>query len=519
MLEENLGKIQPLHKSGVGIKGGVVGRYLSLDMGAESGRLVIVEIGKTEIATEVLYRFETPVVQDSLGRRCWDFPKIVDEIVHGLAIASAHGPFESLGVDTWGLDFGLLDKNQNLVSLPVSHRDHRTDGYLAKAAEVVGLERLHYETGAQLLEINSIFQLLAIADKTPSELEQTHYLQLMPDLILHALTGSIGTEYTIASTTGLYDTQSNDWAYDLAKDLGIPMRFFGKVEDPGTFRGVLSPDIQAATGIGPLKCIATASHDTAAAVVATPLESPGSAYISSGTWSLMGVELESPITNETTLLERLTNEGGFNRSIRLLRNITGLWIIQEVRRDLKSQGIEISYNDLVAAAKSQTDPWRTLFYVDAPIFVYAGGMIERIQRYARETGQPVPETPGEIAQATFASLALQYARTADVLEKCSGVAMPAIHIVGGGSQNEHLSQMTADVSNKEVIAGPIEATALGNAVVQAIATGEIADINSARALISSSKVKFGTYQPTNSHGLREQIKAVRARYQELISHK
>ncbi len=494
-----------------------MGRYLSLDMGAESGRLVVVDIGHDAISTEVLYRFETPVVHDSLGRRCWNFPKIVEEIIHALSLAAPRGPFDSLGVDTWGLDFGLLDQNQQLVSLPVSHRDHRTDGYLAKASGIVGTERLHYETGAQLLEINSIFQLLAIADKTPDELERAHYLQLMPDLILHALTGKIGTEYTIASTTGLYDTQQNEWAYKLAKDLNIPMHVFGTVEDAGTIRGVITPEIQSKTGIGPLRCIATTSHDTASAVVATPLESPGSAYISSGTWSLMGVEIDSPITNEITLTERLTNEGGFDRSIRLLRNITGLWIIQEVRRDLKSQGIDISYIDLVAAAKSEPDPWRTLFYVDAPEFIYAGGMIARIQEYAKATGQPIPHTPGEIAQATFASLALQYAHTADVLAECSGLAMPAIHIVGGGAQNEHLSQMTADISNKEVITGPIEATAIGNAIVQAIATGEIADIGSARSLIASSGMKVGTYQPTRDTVVRDQISAVRRRYEELIS--
>jgi rhamnulokinase len=441
----------------------------------------------------------------------------VEEIIHALSLAAPRGPFDSLGVDTWGLDFGLLDQNQQLVSLPVSHRDHRTDGYLAKASGIVGAERLHYETGAQLLEINSIFQLLAIADKTPDELERAHYLQLMPDLILHALTGKIGTEYTIASTTGLYDTQQNEWAYKLAKDLNIPMHVFGTVEDAGTIRGVITPEIQSKTGIGPLRCIATTSHDTASAVVATPLESPGSAYISSGTWSLMGVEIDSPITNEITLTERLTNEGGFDRSIRLLRNITGLWIIQEVRRDLKSQGIDISYIDLVAAAKSEPDPWRTLFYVDAPEFIYAGGMIARIQEYAKATGQPIPHTPGEIAQATFASLALQYAHTADVLAECSGLAMPAIHIVGGGAQNEHLSQMTADISNKEVITGPIEATAIGNAIVQAIATGEIADIGSARSLIASSGMKVGTYQPTRDTVVRDQISAVRRRYEELIS--
>lgn len=494
-----------------------MGRYLSLDMGAESGRLVLVEISQEAISTEVIYRFETPVIEDALGRRCWNFPKIVEEIIHSLSLAAPRGPFDSLGVDTWGLDFGLLDKNQKLVSLPVSHRDHRTDGYLAKASEIVGAERLHYETGAQLLEINSIFQLLAIIDKTPDELEKAKYLLLMPDLILHALTARIGTEYTIASTSGLYDTQQNEWAYKLARDLNIPMEVFGTVEDAGTNRGVLIPEIQAKTGIGPLACIATTSHDTASAVVATPLESPGSAYISSGTWSLMGVEIDAPITNEITLTQRLTNEGGYDRSIRLLRNITGLWIIQEVRRDLKAQGVDISYIDLVKAAKSETDPWRTLFYVDAPEFIYAGGMIARIQNYARETGQPIPATPGEIAQATFASLALQYAHTADVLAECSGLAMPAIHIVGGGAQNEHLSQMTADVSNKEVINGPIEATAIGNAVVQAIASGEIADISSARKLIASSAMKIATYQPTKDKEIRSRIALVRQRYEELIS--
>jgi rhamnulokinase len=230
----------------------------------------------------------------------------------------------------------------------------------------------------------------------------------------------------------------------------------------------------------------------------------------------MGVEIGSPIINEITLRERLTNEGGFDRSIRLLRNITGLWIIQEVRRDLKSQGVDLTYIELVELAKQESDPWRTLFFVDAPIFVYAGEMISRIQGYARETGQPIPETPGQLAQATFASLALQYAKTADVLAECSGLPMPAIHIVGGGAQNEHLSQMSADLSQREVITGPIEATAMGNAIVQAIATGEIRDIAAAREMISSSKLHFGSYHPTSDLARKAEISKVRARYEELI---
>ncbi len=489
-------------------------RYLSLDMGAESGRLVIVDVA-SKISTEVLYRFETPITQDQLGRRCWDFPKIIEEVTHALTLAAPHGPYESLGVDTWGLDFGFLDENKELVALPVSHRDHRTDGYLDKASAMVGRDRLHFETGAQLLEINSIFQLLSITENSPEELKRAKYFQLIPDLILAALTGNVGTEYTIASTTGLYDTLNNQWSLQLARDLGIPVHIFGDVEDAGTVRGVLKPELQEKTGIGSLKCVATTSHDTAAAVVATPLEFPGSAYISSGTWSLMGVEIDTAITNEITLDERLTNEGGFDRSIRLLRNITGLWIIQEVRRDLKSQGIDISYVELVELAQKESQPWRTLFYVDAPIFVYAGNMIARIQEYARQTGQPVPETPGELAQATFASLALAYARTADVLAEVSSEEMPTIHIVGGGAQNAHLSQMTADISGREVVTGPIEATAIGNGLVQAIASGDVKDIASARKLISESNLNLGRYQPKLSSQENSEIADVRNRYAQL----
>lgn len=484
-------------------------------MGAESGRLVIVEFSE-KISTEVIYRFETPVITDDLGRRCWNFPKIVDEIVSALKIAAKRGSFESLAVDTWGLDFGLLDANASLISNPVSHRDHRTDGFLKKADQLVGVERLHFETGAQLLEINSIFQLMAIQENSPQELELAHHLLMMPDLILFALTGEIGMEYTIASTTGLYDTQGNQWATGLAHDLNIPTHILSDVVDAGTLRGTLSKEIQSRTGMGPLHCYATASHDTAAAVVATPLSSPGSAYISSGTWSLMGVEIDAPIINEITLKERLTNEGGFDRSIRLLRNITGLWIIQEVRRDLKSQGIDITYEELVGLARSEEDPWRTLFFVDAPIFVYAGGMISRIQEYARETNQPIPETPGQLAQATFASLALQYSYTAEILANCSGLSMPAIHIVGGGSQNGHLSQMTADISRCEVITGPIEATSIGNAIVQAIASGELADIQAARAMIESSEANFGRFTPRLDNSFLDQLATLKARYLSLI---
>ena len=490
--------------------------YLALDLGAESGRLMAVDIGET-ISTNEIHRFETPVTTDLRNRRCWDFPKLISEIKVALSKAAQipGAKYESIAVDTWGLDFGFLDVNQKIIDLPVSHRDHRTDGFLAKAADLVGKKRLHEASGAQLLEVNSIYQLLAIKELSPDEFERAAHLLLMPDLILHALTGVIKSEYTIATTSGLYDVVSNKWALDLALELGIPTNFFGEVQDAGSIRGNLLSEIAAETGIGELVCIATASHDTAAAVVATPFTAPGNAYISSGTWSLMGIELPKPLINEITLERRLTNEGGFGRNIRLLRNIMGLWVIQEVRRDLKKQGIELTYAELVDAAKAQADPYRTLIYIDDPLFHHAGGMIERIQSYAKNSKQPKPNSPGELAQCVFVSLALQYSRIADVLQKCGDEEMKAIQIVGGGSQNEHLSQMTADISGIEVITGPVEATAMGNAIVQAIGLGQLAGLDAGRELVRKS-VSIKRYAPTQDLELRAHIKSIRLRYDQLI---
>ena len=493
-----------------------MGTYLALDMGAESGRLMAVEIGGA-ISTREIYRFPTPVITDDRGRRCWDFPKIIEEIISALKIAAPDGPYLSIAVDTWGLDFGLLDENGELIGRPVSHRDHRTDGYLEKAAALVGKDRLHGDTGSQLLEVNSIYQLLAITQQSPDELLAAKHLQLMPDLVLHALTGEIGTEYTIASTTGLYDVPNNKWATKLAEDLGIPTNIFGEVQDAGTVRGTLTKELQGLTGIGPIPCIATASHDTASAVVATPFSAPGNAYISSGTWSLLGVELNNAVINELTLKHRITNEGGFGRNTRLLCNIAGLWLIQEVRRDLKLQGVDLTYAQLVELAEQESDKWRTLIYVDDPVFVHAGEMIARIQKFAEKSGQPIPTTPGELAQCIFASLAFQYARIASVLQKCSGLPMPAIQIIGGGSQNALLSQLTADISGLEVIAGPIEATAMGNAIVQAIALGEIASLEEGRKLVKASDLKIKSYLPNQLGETRSEIAKLQIRYESLIN--
>ena len=487
-----------------------MGKYLALDYGAESGRLVSVEFGK-KISTVEISRFATPVTKDKYGRRCWDFPQMLSDIKNALKAVPNKSDFKSIAVDTWGLDFAFIDENNKLIDLPVSYRDHRTDGMLAKAAEKVGLDRLHNETGSQLLEVNAIYQLFAIAQNNPKEFEAAKAIIYMPDLILLALTDVAGTEYTIATTSGIYDAINNKWAEKLADDLNIPKRLFQPVQMPGSLRGKLSKSWQNETGFFDLPCIATCSHDTASAVVATPFAQPGSGFISSGTWSLLGVELNRFFTNETTLKERLTNEGGYGKTNRLIRNVMGLWLIQEVRRDFESKGEKYSYAQLVELAQSVKDPWRTLIHVDASIFIHAENMIERIQRFARETNQPIPTTPGEIAATVFSSLALQYAKTFDVLEKCAQIPMQEIHIVGGGSQNQYLSQLTADVCNRTVITGPVEATAIGNAVVQAISAGEIKDMQSARKVVMESGLVTGKLIPQK----RAEISAIRARYSEI----
>lgn len=487
-----------------------MGKYLALDYGAESGRLVCVEFSE-KIATTEISRFPTPVTKDQYGRRCWDFPKMLTDIKAALKAVPNKSEIISLAVDTWGLDFGLIDQNNKLIDLPVSYRDHRTDGMLAKAAQKVGLDRLHNETGSQLLEVNAIYQLFAIAEKNPIEFENAKAIIYMPDLILLALTDVAATEYTIATTSGIYDAINNQWAEKLAVDLGIPKRLFQQVQMPGTTRGKLSKVWQSETGFEDLTCIATTSHDTASAVVATPFTEAGSGFISSGTWSLLGVELDRFFTDETTLKERLTNEGGYNHTNRLIRNVMGLWLIQEVRRDFESKGQKFTYAELVEFAETTPNPWRTLIHVDASIFIHAENMIERIQKFAKATDQPIPQTPGEISSTVFSSLALQYAKTFDVLEKCAGIPMKQIHIVGGGSQNKYLSQLTADVCNRIVITGPVEATAIGNAVVQAISAKEIKNMSEARRLIMNSGLVTGKLEPN----LKGDLAEVRERYAEI----
>lgn len=482
----------------------------AVDLGAESGRVMAVGLSNDRIEIEEMYRFETPTVQDQLDRRCWDFAQIMTSIKVGLINLSKKGPVESIGVDTWGLDFGVIDKHSNLISDPVSYRDPRTKNIVDECAAIVGRQRLYEDTGTQLLECNTIFQLRAMVLQTPSEFSEISRILMTPDLVQHALCGSINSEYTIASTSGLLDIRTGQWATSLAKDLSIPIEILPPVIAPGTIRGPLLPGVAKEVGLTNTLCVASASHDTAAAVVATPFVTKGAGFISSGTWSLVGVEIDQPVINEVTREGDLTNEGGYGGKIRLLRNVMGLWLLQECRRDWQSHETKHTYAQLVAAAR-QAEPWRTFIFTDDPRFIQAGNMVSRIQDFAAETGQPRPQTVGQVSRCVLESLALQYANTFDLLESCSGLPMPAVHIVGGGSQNALLCQLTADVSGREVIAGPVEATTMGNAIVQWISAGHLSGVAEGRNLVRKSST-FDTYRPDPTTP-RE---SVRRRYQEIV---
>lgn len=483
----------------------------AVDLGAESGRVMAVAWSDSGITATEINRFETPVIYDETGRRCWNFPEIMRNIKRGLSDMGSSGHVRAIGVDTWGLDGGFLNEADELIGDPISYRDPRTQGMVEECSAVVGRERLYGDTGCQLLECNTIFQFRAMRLQTPAELDEASRFLFMPDLVQHELCGSIDSEYTIASTSGLLDIRTGDWARSLAADLGVPDRILPPVVAPGTNRGRLRPQVAREIGLPDTECIATTSHDTAAAVVATPFTQPGDAFISSGTWSLVGVETRTPVIDDATREGSITNEGGYDDTVRLLRNVMGLWLLQECRRAWKDEGQEHSYQQLVEMAQ-EAPSWQSFIHTDDPKFLHAGGMPQRIRNFAANTGQKEPESLSEITRCVLESLALQYAETFDLLEACTGTPMKTVHITGGGSQNSMLCQMTADISGRVVVAGPVEATAMGNAIVQWISLGEIADVAAGRELVLRSG-EFATYEPRDMPRQSE----IRERYREIVA--
>ncbi|MER2143902.1 MAG: rhamnulokinase family protein, partial [Eubacteriales bacterium] len=392
---------------------------------------------------------------------------------------------DAIGIDTWGVDFGMLDANGHLLSLPVHYRDDRTLGMREKVREVIPDAELFARTGMAYNQFNSLYQLYAMKLEDDPTLTQAADLLFMPDLLAYFLTGKKGTEYTVASTSELMNPYTRDWDMELMELLGLPTNFLGDVKLPGTVRGTLLPDIARECGVDEIPVIAIGGHDTASAVAAVPAKEKDFAYISSGTWSLLGAEIVKPLCSESVMNANYTNEGGVDGSIRLLKNIMGLWIIQECKREWDRRSDAVGFAELVEMAMG-AEPFKAIIDVDDPCFMAPGDMPNRIQDYCRRTGQAVPEGRGEISRVIYESLALKYRWAIERLEEVLGHTVKVLHIVGGGSKNALLNKFTAEAIKRPVVAGPGEGTVIGNLLMQAKALGAIADIPALRGVVEAS---------------------------------
>ena len=484
-------------------------RVLAFDFGASSGRAILGTYDGEQLHLEEIHRFTNDPV-DVCGVFHWDVLRLFHEIKQGITKAVHAGGFDAIGIDTWGVDFGLIDKKGRLLNNPVHYRDTRTVGMMEKVFEVIPREELYGSTGIQFVPYNSIFQLAYLQMNEPETLAMADRALLMPDLFAYLLTGEMKAEYSIVSTTQCLDPKTGDWAYELMDRLEIPRRLFPPIIDAGETYGMLSDAICEELGAPKVPVVAVCTHDTASAVVAVPSSEKDFIFISCGTWSLFGTELAAPVINDDSFRFNLTNEGGYNRTTRFLKNIMGLWLIQESRRQWIREGYNVSYADLEREAL-EVEPFKCFINPDDDSFVSPGNLPRRVQEFCQRTGQYVPQTRGEIMRCIYESLAMKYRYTHHAISEVTGLTYSAIHMIGGGTKDRLLCQMAADACNVNVIAGPIEATAAGNIAVQMIALGEIRDLAHARQVIAASEQpKF--YQPMNAAAYDEAY----ARFEKLL---
>jgi rhamnulokinase len=469
--------------------------FLAVDLGASNGRVLVGKWDGTRFELEELHRFPNGPTR-ILNHIHWDVLKLWDEIKQGLSNYSSRfsDPPVSIAIDTWGVDYGLLDSRGNLLGNPYHYRDARTDGVPARLFQKAPRKDVFAVTGIQFMQLNTLFQLYSMVEEDHPQLRCAETLLLMPDLFSYWLSGHKAAEYTIATTTQMFDAVKGTWACGLLERLGVPARILPPLVAPGSETGTIRLEIAEETGLpSSVKIIAGASHDTASAVAAVPGLDENSAYLSSGTWSLMGIETTQPVINEQSLSLNITNEGGVEGRIRLLKNIAGLWLLQECRRRWQREGRDYDWQELLEQARSAA-PLQSLIDPDAPDFLNPADMPAAVRAYCRRTGQPEPGTPGEIVRCCLESLALKYRQVLGLLEQVCGEALTTVRVVGGGCQNTLLNQFTADACSCPVVSGPVEATALGNIMVQAIATGYISDLAEGRQAIARS-VKQERFEP------------------------
>lgn len=470
-------------------------RVLAFDFGASSGRAIIGTLDNGKITLNEVHRFSNDPVTVN-GTFYWDVLRLFHEIKQGLLKAKQAGGFDSIGIDTWGVDFGLLDKDGVLLENPVHYRDKRNIGMVEKAAKYIGKDEMYKLTGIQFMDFNTAFQLLSIKENRPELLARAQSLLFMPDLFAYFLTENKVSEYSIATTSQLVDINTRDWSKEMLEKLGLPEKIFNRIVPSGSVTGYLSDEICEELGLEKVPVIAVCGHDTQSAVTAVPSEKEDFAFISSGTWSLFGTETKKPIVNDLSYSFNVTNEGGFGYSTAFLKNICGLWLIQESRRQWIRDGKEYSYAELEKAALREK-PFARFIDPDAPEFAVPGNLPARITEYCRRTGQSVPENEGQTVRCIYESLALRYRAVLEGIEKCTGKNYDSLNVVGGGTKDTLLCKMTADACNITVYAGPIEATVMGNVAVQLISGGDIADVVEARRIIANSG-QLKCYSPENT---------------------
>lgn len=456
--------------------------YLAADFGGGSGRIMAGSLLHGKLELEEVYRFANRQIK--LGNHIyWDFPALFEEMKNGLKLAAQKGyTVKGIGIDTWGVDFGLIDKDGNLLGNPICYRDSRTDGMTTEVFKHLNEQQHYATTGIQVMAINTLFQLYSMQLNQDAQLEVAKQLLFMPDLFSFFLTGVANNEYCIASTSELLDARQRNWSMETIRTLGLPEHLFGEIIYPGTIRGPLKKDIAHETGLGKVDVIAVGSHDTASAVAAVPATDGQVAFLSSGTWSLLGVEVPEPILTEEARQAQFTNEGGIGGRIRFLQNITGLWILQRLMSAWEVLGEKQDYNTIIPqAAEVSID---TLIPVDDATFMNPENMEAAISDYCHAHSLPVPQTKAEFVRCVIQSLAAKYRDAVDKLNQCLPSPIRQLNIIGGGSQNKLLNQLTADYLGIPVYAGPVEATAMGNILVQAMAKGEIADLQELREIVS-----------------------------------
>lgn len=458
--------------------------YLAIDIGASSGRHILCHMENGKLVLEEMHRFYNGMSKKD-GEMCWDFDALFKEIKAGLRKCNDAGKAPvSVGVDTWGVDFVLLDENDKVLGNTVGYRDDRTTGMDEEVYKIIPEDELYARTGIQKAIYNTIYQLMAVKTRHPEHLKKAKTFLMVPDYFHYLLSGVKSNEYTEGTTSQLVNPKTKTWDLELIERLGYPTEMFQEIRMPGTVLGDLTPEVQAEVGFN-CKVVLPATHDTGSAVLAVPSNNPDTVYISSGTWSLMGVERMEADCSPESKAHNFTNEGGYQYRFRYLKNIMGLWMIQSVKKELKEEkGLDLSFGEICEEASKQTIP--SLVDCNDNRFLAPKNMTKEVQAACAESGQPVPETYGEIASVIYNSLAKCYGDTIEEIQEMTGKTYDSISIVGGGANAEYLNELTAKYTGRTVFAGPTEATAIGNLSVQMMANGELSDLASARDCIFES---------------------------------